>query len=431
MSKPKVIWWIRRDIRLDDNNILIQASKKGDVIPVFIFIPSLLKTFECDDRRKGFISEALDELDKQLAPFHVCRYQGEPCDIFHMLFVQEKITSVVSAKAHSLVMKEHEDKVRQICLSHHVSFETHEETLLVSPREISPYKVFTPFFKAWSKIPKLPPLKASFVSWGTLPSHTLPKYGHTLPFSANVSSKISLEEYANERNQLTYQTTRMSGYLRFGIVGVRTLYEQSVDCIAYQSELAWREFWFHIMYHFPWTKEKEFLEKRRGLSWENNESYFQAWCQGQTGYPIIDAAMRELSLTGFMHGRARMIVASFLTKDLLIDWRWGEQYFRQQLWDYDEAVNIGNWQWSASVGADPKPLRIFNPILQAQRFDPEALYIKHWIPELAHVEPYKLHDPLKYTLPWYRPIVNHTIQQRKAKVLYKNEPNLFEEMTFS
>jgi len=188
------------------------------------------------------------------------------------------------------------------------------------------------------------------------------------------------------------------------------------------SELAWREFWYHIMHYFPQTRELEFQEKRRNLKWINNEEWYEAWKEGKTGYPIVDAGMRQLKEEGWIHNRVRMIVASFLTKDLLVDWRLGDKHFFLCLMDYDENLDIGNWQWAASVGADPKQLRIFNPILQSERFDPDCKYIKKYIPELKNIPPEKIHNPLKCELPYYNPIVNHYEMSRLAKeIYYKNQ----------
>ncbi len=217
-------------------------------------------------------------------------------------------------------------------------------------------------------------------------------------------------------------SSKMSPYIRFGIISIRQLYNYvvSLGCPdnTYISELAWREFWYHIIHHFPECREIEFQKKRRGLKWENNEEHLEAWKEGRTGYPIVDAGMRQLKEEGWMHGRVRMIVASFLTKDLLIDWRYGDRHFYDYLVDYDENVDIGNWQWSASVGADPKPLRIFNPILQSQRFDPECVYIKKYIPELKCEEIAKIHDPIKHKLNYYEPIVDHYEATQYTKDVY-------------
>ncbi len=222
--------------------------------------------------------------------------------------------------------------------------------------------------------------------------------------------------------------------MRFGLVSIRELLTRGIvvhkkiygDHASehknhYVSELAWREFWYHIMHYFPETAMTEFQEKRRHIQWSNNQALLEKWEKGETGYPIVDAAMHQLRTENRMHGRARMIVASFLTKDMLIDRRLGEKVFAKYLLDYDFAVNIGNRQWSASVGADPKPLRIFNPILQSKKFDPQADYILQYIPEL-HKKPLDaIHDPLKYPLDYIQPIVDHYVMSRKSREAYKKE----------
>ena len=225
------------------------------------------------------------------------------------------------------------------------------------------------------------------------------------------------------RNNLDIDgTSRLSPYLRFGVFSVRQIYNTAKNVSeTFLSEMAWREFWWHILYYFPNTKNEEFQEKRRHIQWSQDQGMFGKWCRGETGYPIVDAAMRQLNETNWMHGRARMVVASFLTKDMHIDWRLGEQYFAEKLLDYDEAVNLGNWQWSASVGADPKPLRVFSPMLQSEKFDPEVKFIKKYIPELEFENIKAIHNPLEIPLSYCRAIVDHRIETHKARELYKSD----------
>lgn len=186
-------------------------------------------------------------------------------------------------------------------------------------------------------------------------------------------------------------STRLSPYIRFGVFSIREVLQAVEASQTLVSELAWREFWYHIAHHFPETHERAFQQKRRHIDWENSSELCEKIEAAETGYPLIDAAIRQLKTTNWMHNRLRMVVASFITKNCLIDWRWGEKFFKKYLIDYDEAVNLGNWQWSASVGADPKPLRIFNPLLQSEKFDEQALFIKKYIPEIAHIIPKKIH----------------------------------------
>jgi len=227
--------------------------------------------------------------------------------------------------------------------------------------------------------------------------------------------------YEDYRNDLDKDgTSRLSVYLRFWIFSVREVYLKVRDVShTYVSELAWREFWQHINYYFPYTKKYEFQEKRRNIAWRNDKILFEKWCNGETGYPIVDAAMKQLKETNWMHWRARMIVASFLTKDLLIDWRLWEAHFQKYLLDYDENVNFGNWQWSASVWADPKPLRIFSPILQSQKFDKNAKFIRKYLPSLEDEDLKAIHDPIENDLNYIGIIVNHKEAQRLAREEYK------------
>jgi deoxyribodipyrimidine photo-lyase len=214
--------------------------------------------------------------------------------------------------------------------------------------------------------------------------------------------------------------SRLSPYHRHWVFSIRQIYNKAKYVSdSYVSELAWREFWHHIFHYFPNTKHEEFLEKYRSIEWSHDEFLFRKWCDGETWYPIVDAAMKQLNTTNWMHGRARMIVASFLTKDLHIDWRLWEKYFAEKLLDYDEAINLWNWQWSASVWADPKPLRIFNPILQSQKFDSNAKFIQKYIPELLHQNIAAIHDPLQKNLWYIRTIVDHREETRIAREIYK------------
>jgi deoxyribodipyrimidine photo-lyase len=216
----------------------------------------------------------------------------------------------------------------------------------------------------------------------------------TMEFGRKRLADFPFEIYDDTRNFPAIDgSTRLSPYIRFGVFSIREVYhavKQRSSTIV--SELAWREFWYHIAHHFPTIYELEFQEKRRGIAWENDPYLISKIEQAETGYPLVDAALRQLYETNWMHNRLRMVVASFITKNCLIDWRWGEKLFKRYLIDYDEAVNYGNWQWSASVGPDPKPLRIFNPLLQSEKFDYEAKFIKKYIPELRDISAERIHS---------------------------------------
>ena len=321
---------------------------------------------------------------------------------------------------------------------HGCKFVGYKDFLLVEPHEIEQRKVFTPYYKLWQKylqeeriVSNETDIKIEHFSQLKTQEQTqakdfisLEKHPYfTMDFGRERLKNHIFPHYDEVRNNLDIDgTSRLSPYLRFGIFSVRQIYKHAKNISpTFISELAWREFWWHILHYFPQTKTQEFQEKRRHIEWSQDAELFKKWRQGKTGYPIVDAAMRQLNETNWMHGRARMIVASFLTKDMHIDWRLGEAYFRQKLLDYDEAMNLGNWQWSASVGADPKPLRIFNPLLQSEKFDSEAKFIKKYIPELEYESVKAIHNPLDFPLSYCTPIVDHRIETGKARELYKGE----------
>ena len=222
---------------------------------------------------------------------------------------------------------------------------------------------------------------------------------------------------------IDHWTTKLSPYLRFWKISPRWLFLRTRDeNESFVKEIAWREFWHHVRFNFPEFDRVEFQEKRRNIHWLNDDEDFEKFCNAQTGYPIVDAAIKELKETNFMHGRVRMVVASFLTKNLLIDWKRWEKFFKKYLLDYDETVNIWNWQWSASVWPDPKPLRVFNPIIQSQKFDTQSEYVKKYIPELEKYNPEQIHDPMKYNLEWYfTPMVLQKESWKRAREYYKWE----------
>jgi deoxyribodipyrimidine photo-lyase len=332
----------------------------------------------------------------------------------------------------------------------------------------TPYTVYTPFWRNWIKHPKEAPVPSLAAAAGLSPElrEAAEQAGAiALPSAKDLGfvwdtplllepgeraaherleefcdSDRAIAEYDEQRNfPYTDGTSHLSAALKFGAIGIRTVWEaadaaysrcrsdEARDNVrAWQQELAWREFYQHVMYFFPELADGPYREHLKDFPWDNNEAHFQAWCEGRTGYPIVDAAMRQLNEIGWMHNRCRMIVASFLTKDLIIDWRWGEKYFMQKLYDGDLSANNGGWQWSASSGMDPKPLRIFNPASQAQKFDPEAEYIRQWVPEIRHLDTGKLvtgkippeeRDRAQYA----QPIVDHKEQQARFKERYQSQ----------
>jgi deoxyribodipyrimidine photo-lyase len=433
----RTIFWFRRDLRVRDNTGLYHAvSESQEVIPVFIFDDNILEKLPDKSRRLGFITEAIKQLKTDLVNLgsYLFVLKGRPSELIPTVANRIRADAIYVNKAYSVYGGRRDNELKRILEGDNIEFKEFEDTLLVEPERIPQRKVFTPFYKLWSKTEKSSQsLEIRRINSPKIDKQPFDKVIKGLSFSANSKwpinfpegrlNKFDFSSYMNTRNYPYIDgTSRLSPYIRFGIVSIREIYSrvkfEAPKSETYISELAWREFWYHIMHHFPDTIDLEFQEKRRGIKWINNEEWYEAWKEGRTGYPIVDAGMRQLKKEGWMHNRVRMIVASFLTKDLLTDWRMGDRHFFDHLIDYDEAVDIGNWQWAASVGADPKPLRIFNPILQSQRYDPECIYIKKYVPELRKIGNERLHDPLTYDFPYYRPIVDHYDMSVMAKRIY-------------
>lgn len=444
----------RQDLRLFDNCWLLAAyadSKK--IIPVFIFDTDILAQFPEKDARLGFLIEAVQDLEKQ---FHKLWYNlivkvGKSIEIIPELIKEHNCNTLYHNKSYGLGSISRDQQIERHCKDNGILYKNFSDYLLIEPEAIEQRKVFTPFYKLWQKkiltlnpspserdfrssLPLSEP-KGEVGGWGysmnsnnrdQIISHLSPWKNRYRPINGwKKRLELDLSNYDLTRNHLPDDgTTKLSPYIRFWLVSIRQIYRNYISqgnagSQIIISELARREFRHHIMYYFPHTRFQSFQEKRRGIQWENDPILFKAWCEGKTGYPVIDAAMRQLVEEKRMHNRARMIVASFLTKDLLIDRSRGEEFFAKHLLDYDSNVNIGNRQRAASVWADPKPLRIFSPILQAQRFDPNAVYIKKYLPELKGIDAYRLHDPLTYRIPYHTPIVNHVVAQRRARERYK------------
>lgn len=406
------------------------------MIPVFIFDEYILENLPDRNLRLGFIIEALKKLKTDLRKLgsDLLVLKGRPSDLIPKIAHRNRVDAVYVNKAYSAYGRRRDGELKGILERDNIEFREFEDTLLVEPERLPQRKVFTPFYRLWSKIEKRRQLlEIRRINSPRIEKQPFDKTIKGLSISTSSKwpinfpgvrlNKFDFSSYTNTRNYPYIDgTSRLSPYIRFGIVSIREVYRRVESKISkaetYISELAWREFWYHIMHYFPETVDLEFQEKRRNIKWINNDAWYEAWKESRTGYPIVDAGMRQLKEEGWIHNRIRMIVASFLTKDLLVDWRLGDRHFFDYLIDYDEAVDIGNWQWAASVGADPKPLRIFNPILQSERYDPDCLYIKTHIPELRNVEPKRIHDPLKYDLPYHKPIVNHYEMSRLAKEKY-------------
>ena len=422
------IFWFRRDLRLEDNTALYFALQENkSVVPIFIFDTTILNQLEKDDARVTFIHQQLVAINNQLQTIgkSLAVFYGEPLEIFSKLISENKMESVYANHDYEPAARKRDKSINDLLKSHQIAFKTCKDQVIFEKSEVvkedqNPYVVYTPYAKKWKEklnttaishypsetlLDKIIPHNYSFLSLesiGFIPSMiTLPIY--------NISEKL-VANYEATRNFPSISGTSLLGtHLRFGTISIRKLvkYAQSFPNPTFLNELIWREFFMQILWHFPHTVHKSFKEKYDQIQWENNEINFQKWCEGKTGYPFVDAGMRELNASGHMHNRVRMIVASFLCKHLLIDWRWGETYFANKLLDYEQSSNVGNWQWAAGSGVDAAPyFRIFNPTEQIKKFDAEWKYIKKWIPELD-------------TLDYPKPIVEHKVAREKCLITYK------------
>lgn len=432
------IFWFRQDLRTFDNKWLIDSIKSSEnLLCIFVLDKNIIDIFLwLEDKKFLFLKEALLNLDNELKKIwsKLIIYHDYPEIIIPKICEKYNINTIFTNKSYSTYWKKRDDLVEIYCLNNKIEFFRDNDYLLNEPEEIEQRKVFSPYFKLWKKKLlekevilekpwKINQINIEFeinnflddiINWDKHPYFSLNFWKSRL-------ENFNFWNYEEFRNDLDKDwTSRLSVYLRFWIFSVREIYLHVKDISnTYTSELAWREFWQHINYYFPFTKQYEFQLKRRNIAWKNDEILFKKWCDWETWYPVVDASMKQLKETNWMHWRARMIVASFLTKDLLIDWRLWEAYFKKHLLDYDENVNFWNWQWSASVWADPKPLRIFSPILQAQKFDKEAKFIRKYIPDLQNQDLKSIHNPLDNSLDYIDLIVDHKVAQRLAREEYK------------
>lgn len=425
--KPAVtVCWFRRDLRLHDQAALSLALRQTDpVLPLFIFDRHILDRLEDKaDRRVEFIYQALEAMQAQLAEKGstlVTRY-GYPLEELKALSDEYDIRAIITNHDYEPYARERDEQVAGWCRSQGIRFETCKDTVIFEKSEVvkddgKPYTVFTPYSRRWKA--SLTP--ASFAAHDTSADRYFRQPPRPLirpeemgfsrsgqPFPPAGWQKELIRQYREKRDFPGLPgTSRLSVHLRFGTVSIRQLARETAALSeTFLNELIWRDFYHMILWHFPQVATRSFKPDYDKIRWRNNEQEFAAWCAGQTGYPIVDAGMRELNATGFMHNRVRMIVASFLTKHLLIDWRWGEAYFAAKLLDYDLAANNGGWQWAAGSGCDAAPyFRVFNPYLQTQKFDPQLTYIKKWVPEFQE-------------LTYPRPIVEHDVARKRCLEVY-------------
>ncbi|MDF7816250.1 deoxyribodipyrimidine photo-lyase [Runella sp. MFBS21] len=430
MNQPLTIFWFRRDLRLHDNAALYRALTAGNsVLPLFIFDKEILNQLEDKkDRRVEFIHQALSELQEQLTQLGssiVVKY-GTPSEVWQQLIEEYNIGEVYTNHDYEPYARNRDKAIGAFLNGHGIAFYTHKDQCIFEKNEVlsgagTPYTVFTPYSRKWKETLndfylKSYPTEKYFDAFYKISPSAIPslesmgfeKVGLSFP-NKSVRDEL-IKNYKEQRDIPSIAgTSRLSVHLRFGTISIRELARKAQKLNeTFLNELIWRDFYMQILWHFPHVGEgKAFRADYDKIEWRQDEAQFKKWCEGRTGYPIVDAGMRELNATGFMHNRVRMIVASFLTKHLLIDWRWGEAYFAQKLLDFDLSANNGGWQWASGSGTDAAPyFRIFNPTAQTQKFDPQLAYIKKWVPELN-------------TFDYPKPIVDHAFARERCLKVYQ------------
>ena len=423
MQQTINIIWFRRDLRLVDNAALYHALKSDNpVVPIFVFDTNILDKLEDKtDKRVAFIHAALSEMQEELITLGSTLevYYSTPKQAFETLLKKYKIGSVFTNHDYEQYAIDRDKEITDLLQTNNATLHTFKDQVIFEKDEVvkddgKPYTVFTPYSRKWKAALKTFYLKAyptkkyfsNFYQQSLKPLPTLKSMGFVTPplEAANQfpSKKLSAElvkKYSDQRNFPAIKgTSHLGVHLRFGTISIRQLANHVKDLNeTFLNELIWRDFYHTILWQFPHVRTGHAFRKEYDLiAWRNDEKEFEKWCNGQTGYPIVDAGMRELNATGFMHNRVRMIVASFLTKHLLIDWRWGELYFAQKLLDFDYAANNGGWQWAAGSGCDAAPyFRVFNPRLQTEKFDKDLEYVRKWVPEFEgfnYVKPMVVHE---------------------------------------
>lgn len=429
MTEPVSIVWLRRDLRLHDNAALYHALRSGNpVLVVFIFDRFILDQLEDQrDQRVEFIHQQILTLQDELVGLGstmLIRY-GNVLETWQQLLQEFPIEEVFVNRDYETYAKDRDQAVSGLLAEHGIGFQSFKDQAIFDYDEVltgnqTPYTVFTPYSRRWlanlnTFYLKSYPTETYFNNfYKTVPTPVLSleaigfqNSGKAVP-ARSVSNSL-LTCYQQTRDFPAQPgTSELSIHLRFGTISIRDLARQAKETSAtFLNELCWRDFYFQVLHHFPHVEKNSFRREYDNINWRNNSDEFEKWCAGQTGYPLVDAGMRQLNETGWMHNRVRMVTASFLCKHLLIDWRWGEAYFAKKLRDYDLSANNGGWQWAAGTGTDAAPyFRVFNPTEQARKFDPKGEYIRRWVPEF---------DSLDYC----QPIVEHSMARQRAIAVYK------------
>jgi len=426
MNKQKIaIFWFRRDLRLEDNvGLFFALESKYPVIPLFIFDDAILDSLPKTDPRVGFIHESLSKINHQLEDLgsSILIKKGKTQEVWQHLIQEFDIKEVFFNKDYEPYAIKRDVAICELFRANKISSFSYKDQVIFEEKEIAksdglPYTVYTPYKNKWlEKYTSTAPVQEY---------NTAEKFSnfHKSNFAFPTLGQIGFEESAikviphNLKNVWNYQetrdfpaldsTTHLSPHLRFGTVSIRKLVNWAVQKNqVFLSELIWREFFMQILFSFPKVVTNNFKSAYDGIQWRNDEEDFKRWCSGATGYPMVDAGMRELNATGYMHNRVRMVVASFLCKHLLINWQWGEAYFAEKLLDFELSANVGNWQWAAGTGCDAAPyFRVFNPEIQQKKFDEKGVYIRKWIPE--------------FDLGYGQPMVDHAFARGRAIATYK------------
>ncbi|MGB1042298.1 MAG: cryptochrome/photolyase family protein [Tenacibaculum sp.] len=424
MQNKIAVFWFRRDLRLTDNKGLSKALQSGyKVLPIFVFDEDILDKLPKNDARVSFIYNTLNDIDKELKQYQssLLVLRGSPLEVWRKLTTDYDIAEVFTNKDYEPYAIKRDTDVATFLASKNIVFNTFKDQVIFEENEIlkkdaTPYTIYTPYKNKWLQHFSVEKDTCEY----TIDTSSFYEFSYDFPDLEEIGftqSAIKVKPY-NFSEIVTYDETRdfpaknttsyLSPHLRFGTVSIRAMVQLALKTNAtFLSELIWREFFMQILFHFPKVVTQNFKQKYDAIPWRNNKVEFEKWCKGETGYPMVDAGMRELNATGYMHNRVRMITAGFLCKHLLIDWRWGEAYFAEKLLDYDLSANNGNWQWAAGTGCDAAPyFRIFNPTEQLKKFDKDLQYVKKWVKDFEE-------------LTYPQPIVDHKFARERAIATYK------------